>query len=210
MDEETGMAAAAAAVAAPQKASAESAFDAWWRETGKTVAVGMIISAVWFLAFAVYITAAIGWRQLFTLLPDQFGSFMATLVLPLAFLWLVIAYLDRGRELRREAAQMRAYLAQLTYPASQAEGRINTIADSLKAQSRALVDASETAIRNMQKLQNGFLRDTEKLASVTGQLEAGAGSAASAVDGPSRQAADGDRFRRRREPQDRRRPAPPA
>ena len=33
----------------------------------------------------------------------------------------------------------------------------------------------------MTKLQTGFLRDTEKLASVTGQLEAGAGSAASAV-----------------------------
>ena len=55
--------------------------------------------------------------KLFTLLPDQFGSFMATLILPLAFLWLIIAYLDRGRELRREAAHMRAFLAQLTYPA---------------------------------------------------------------------------------------------
>ncbi len=162
-------------------ASPETGWQRWWRESGKIVAGGIIMSAFWTLAFSVYITAAIGWHQLYTLLPDQFGSFMATFVLPLAFLWLVIAYLDRGRELRRESAALRRHLAQLTYPSIQAEGRINLISDSLKAQARILVDASEVAVKNMQKLQTGFLRDTEKLASVTGQLEAGAGSAAAAV-----------------------------
>ena len=159
----------------------ENALERWWRESGKVVASGIVISAVWSLAFSIYITAAIGWSQLYTLLPDQFGSFMATFVLPLAFLWLVIAYLDRGQELRRESATLRRHLAQLTYPSVRGEARVSAISESLKAQARMLVDASEAAVKNMQKLQTGFLRDTEKLASVTGQLESGAASAAAAV-----------------------------
>ena len=90
-----------------QNTAVESALARWWRESGKIVAGGIVITAVWSLAFSIYITAAIGWGQLFTLLPDQFGSFMTTFMLPLAFLWLVIAYLDRGRELRRETTAMR-------------------------------------------------------------------------------------------------------
>ena len=159
----------------------ETRFERWWRESGAVMAGGLILSAVWTLGFTIYITAAIGWGQLYALLPDQFGSFMATFMLPLAFLWLAIAYIDRGRELRRESAALRHHLALLTYPASHAEGQIATISESLKAQTRMLVEASDAAVKNMQKLQTGFLRDTEKLASVTGQLEAGAASAAGAV-----------------------------
>ncbi|MSO72935.1 MAG: hypothetical protein EXQ84_04920 [Rhodospirillaceae bacterium] len=169
------------AAGSEQEIADESVLARWWRESGKIVAGGIVITAAWSLAFSIYITAAIGWRQLFTLLPDQFGSFMTTFMLPLAFLWLVIAYLDRGRELRRESAALRHHLAQLTYPSETAENRIASVSESLKAQARMLVDASDVAVKNMQKLQTGFLRDTEKLASVTGQLEAGAGSAASAV-----------------------------
>ena len=69
----------------------EGAFARWWRESGKVVAGGIVISGVWALAFSLYITASIGWRQLFTLLPDQFGSFMTTFMLPLAVLWWVVA-----------------------------------------------------------------------------------------------------------------------
>ena len=163
------------------EAPPESGFAPWWRETGSIVAGGSGITGLWALAFSIYISASIGWGQLFKLLPDQFGSFMATFILPIAFIWVVIAFLDRGRELRRESAALRYHLEQLTYPAEFAEAQIASISDSLKVQARMLVDASDNAVKNMQKLQTGFLRDTEKLASVTGQLEAGAASAAGAV-----------------------------
>ena len=139
-------------ISMPDTDSEESSFAVWWRGTGRAIAAGIVISALWAVAFAVYITTTIGWGQLFTLLPDQFGSFMATFMLPLAFLWLVIAYLDRGRELRRESAALRYHCEQLTYLAEFAEERIATVSESLKAQARMLLDGSETAIKNMQKL----------------------------------------------------------
>jgi hypothetical protein len=153
----------------------------WWYESGKAVTAAGVISAAWGGIFAIYITAAVGWDQLFTLLPDQFGSLIATFVLPLAFLWVVIAYLDRGRDLRRESAALRAHLAQLTYPSADGEARVNAITDSLKAQTAALTAASDNAVRQMQKLQSIFLRDTEKLAVVTGTLEACAANMSSSA-----------------------------
>ncbi|MHB1204214.1 MAG: hypothetical protein ACYCZX_01500 [Rhodospirillaceae bacterium] len=154
--------------------------QAWWLAQ-KAIAAGIVLSVLWGLVFSSYITATIGWRQIPTLLPDQFGSFMATFILPIAMLWLLVAYFDRGRELKREAAALHRHLAQLTYPSDEAETRVGEITDSLKAQAAALLDASETAVKQVQKLQAGFLRDTEKLANVTGALEAGAASAAAAV-----------------------------
>ena len=126
-----------------------------WPESGRTIAVAATISAVWSLAFVVYITATIGWRELFTLLPDQFGSFMAMFLMPLAFLWLVVAYLDRGRQLRREGEALRAHLAQLTYPSDHAVARVNTITDSLKLQAQSLAEATEYAAKqpNIQLLE---------------------------------------------------------
>lgn len=105
-----------AEVQVPQIAG-EGGFALWWRETGSIVAGGIVLTGLWALAFSIYISASIGWGQLFTLLPDQFGSFMATFILPIAFIWVVIAFLDRGRELRRESAALRHHLQQLTYPA---------------------------------------------------------------------------------------------
>ena len=68
------------------------------QSSGRTVVVAAVLTGVWLVAFAIYITTTIGWNALFTLLPDQFGSFMATFILPIAFIWVVIAFLDRGRE----------------------------------------------------------------------------------------------------------------
>ena len=154
-----------------------------WRDSHPFIVAGVAISAIWLLVFAGYITFTISWRELFMLLPDQFGGFIGMLTMPLAFLWLLIAYLDRGRQLAREGAALRLHLAQLTFPSDHAATRVAEITESLRAQAQLLTEASDNAARQILKLQSGFVRDTEKLATSTGILEAGVASAANAVAG---------------------------
>ena len=74
------------------------------------------ISVLWFLIVGIYITKFFGWDNLFLLMPSEFGGFLAGITLPLAVIWVVIAYIDRGSSFKNEAKLLRAYMNQLVYP----------------------------------------------------------------------------------------------
>jgi hypothetical protein len=63
----------------------------------------IVISSIWVLMVAVYITQFFGWSNLFLMMPDEFGGFLAGITLPLAIIWMVIAYIDRGVSFKQEA-----------------------------------------------------------------------------------------------------------
>ena len=74
------------------------------------------ISAVWAVIVLFYITQFFGWSNLFLMMPDEFGGFLAGVTLPLAIIWIVVAYIDRGTSFKNEARFLRAYMNQLVYP----------------------------------------------------------------------------------------------
>ena len=53
------------------------------------------ISIIWFAVVLIYITQFFGWSNLFLMMPDEFGGFMAGITLPLAIIWVVMAYIDK-------------------------------------------------------------------------------------------------------------------
>ena len=70
------------------------------------------ISALWFAIVMIYITQFFGWSNLFLMMPDEFGGFLAGITLPLAIIWVVMAYIDRGTSFKQEAKFLRAYMNQ--------------------------------------------------------------------------------------------------
>lgn len=61
------------------------------------------VSAAWFAVVLIYITQFFGWSNLFLMMPDEFGGFLAGITLPLAIIWVVMAYIDRGTSFKQEA-----------------------------------------------------------------------------------------------------------
>lgn len=152
-----------------------------WTNANKPISVGIGLSVFWLAIFSFYVTRTLGWSELFLLLPPEFGGLFAVGLMPIAFLWLLIAFIDRGRQLSQEGEALRLHLAQLTYPSADAAQQVEAVTASLKRQADALTEASKVVTERLQDLQSQFVRNTDKLSTVTGQLETGASTSAAAV-----------------------------
>lgn len=45
------------------------------------------VSIIWFGIVLIYISQFFGWSNLFLMMPDEFGAFLAGVTLPLAIIW---------------------------------------------------------------------------------------------------------------------------
>jgi len=133
-----------------------------WATANRPIAVGIGLSLVWLAVFAFYVTRTLGWSELFLLLPPEFGGLFAVGLMPLAFLWLLIAFVDRGRQFSQEGRALREHLARLTYPADDAAGNVEAVTASLQRQVDALTEASEAVSVRLTDLQAQLVRSTDK------------------------------------------------
>lgn len=94
----------------------------------------IVFSVMWFAIVAVYITSFFGWDNLFSMLPNEFSGFMAGITLPLAIVWVIMAYIDRGTNFKNETQMLRASLNQAIFPDSNGSEATKMIADAIKSQ----------------------------------------------------------------------------
>lgn len=103
------------------------------------------ISALWFIIVLIYITQFFGWSNLFLMMPDEFGGFLAGVTLPLAIIWVVMAYIDRGSSFKNEAKFLRAYMNQLVYPEDGGASTAKAMADAIRSQVAELHEVTRHA-----------------------------------------------------------------
>ena len=94
----------------------------------------IVFSVMWFGIVAVYITKFLGWDTLFSLMPNEFSGFMAGITLPLAIVWVIMAYIDRGSSFRKETQMLRDSLNQVIFPDSNGSEATKMIAEAIKSQ----------------------------------------------------------------------------
>lgn len=129
--------------------------------------VAAALSFIWLSTVAGWGWVALGPQAVLALSPLEASALSAGAFSPLAFLWLIVAYVDRGASIRREGEALRRHLALLTYPADASEQRIATIADALRAQSRDLSGATRDAAAQAEGLRLMLSRETRELARLT-------------------------------------------
>ncbi len=103
----------------------------------------IVFSVIWFGIVAVYITKFFGWDNLFSMVPNEFSGFMAGITLPLAIVWVVMAYIDRGASFRNETQMLRDSLNQVIFPDSNGNAASKMIADAIRAQVADLKDVTK-------------------------------------------------------------------
>ena len=127
------------------------------------------ISAAWFGVVLFYISYFFGWDNLFLMMPDEFGGFLAGITLPLAIIWVVVAYIDRGTSFKNEARFLRAYMNQLVYPEDGGAQTAKAMADALRSQVAELQEATRRATEQTEKIRvelGGRVEDFSKLVAV--------------------------------------------
>ncbi|MBR1601196.1 MAG: hypothetical protein IJ677_06405, partial [Alphaproteobacteria bacterium] len=102
----------------------------------------IVFSVMWFGIVAIYITKFFGWDNLFSMVPNEFSGFMAGITLPLAIVWVIMAYIDRGSSFKNETRMLRDSLNQVIFPDSNGNEATKMIADAIKAQVSDLKDAT--------------------------------------------------------------------
>ena len=129
------------------------------------------ISAVWFAFVLIYITQFFGWSNLFLMMPDEFGGFLAGVTLPLAVIWVVMAYIDRGTSFKQEAKFLRAYMNQLVYPESGAPQTAKAMADAIRSQVVELQQVSKLAHEQTSQIKDAIKENVDDFAKLVGKLD---------------------------------------
>ena len=94
----------------------------------------IMFSLAWFGIVAVYISKFFGWDKLFSMLPNEFIAFMTSIILPLAIMWVIMAYIDRGSSFKNETRMLRDSLNQIIFPDSNGNEATKMIANAIKEQ----------------------------------------------------------------------------
>ena len=130
------------------------------------------VSVIWFAFVLIYITQFFGWSNLFLMMPDEFGGFLAGVTLPLAVIWVVIAYIDRGSSFKHEAKLLRTYMNNLVYP-SDASGAetAQAMAEAIRAQVQELHEVTRHATEQTEFIKNELGNRVDDFAKLVGALD---------------------------------------
>ncbi|MBE6453433.1 MAG: hypothetical protein E7017_00920 [Alphaproteobacteria bacterium] len=129
------------------------------------------VSIVWFAIVLIYITQFFGWSNLFLMMPDEFGGFLAGVTLPLAIIWVVMAYIDRGTSFKQEAKFLRAYMNQLVYPEDGAPQTAKAMADAIRSQVVELQQVSKLAHEQTSQIKDAIKNNVDDFAKLVGKLD---------------------------------------
>ena len=129
------------------------------------------VSVVWFAIVLIYITQFFGWDNLFLMMPDEFGGFLAGITLPLAIIWVVMAYIDRGTSFKQEAKFLRAYMNQLVYPEDGAPQTAKAMADAIRSQVVELQQVSKMATEKTAQIKDEIRANVNEFSKLVATLD---------------------------------------
>ncbi len=134
--------------------------------------LGAGASFAWFGLYLYHLASTIGLANLLDQPLLDGALVILAFFAPPAFLWLLIGYVGRGRELSVIAARLQRQLQLLSYPDDEAGGKIDTIAAGLKRQSEDLRTASEAAAAALRDWRAKLADHTSELTAATAKADA--------------------------------------
>lgn len=131
----------------------------------------IVFSVMWFGIVAIYITKFFGWDNLFSMMPNEFSGFIAGISLPLAIVWVVMAYIDRGNSFRNETQMLRDSLNRVIFPDSNGNAATKMIADAIKAQVYELKETTRDVCAQADVIKRDLSDRIAEMKSLAGELD---------------------------------------
>lgn len=131
----------------------------------------IVFSVMWFGIVAICITKFFGWDNLFSMMPNEFSGFIAGISLPLAIVWVVMAYIDRGNSFRNETQMLRDSLNRVIFPDSNGNAATKMIADAIKAQVSELKETTRDVCAQADVIKRDLSDRIAEMKSLAGELD---------------------------------------
>lgn len=128
-------------------------------------------SIVWFLIVIVYISMVTGWTTFSKMDVNEFIGIMAGTTLPLAIMWLIVAYIDRGSSFRNETSLLRDSLSQVIFPDSNGNDATRMLANAIKSEVAELKDAVRDACAQSEIIKRDLTQRVADLRELTSALD---------------------------------------
>lgn len=91
--------------------------------------IGLVVTAIWLGLGGLY--AASRWSSFLALSPNELGDFLAGVLSPLAFLWLVLGYFQQGKELELSTNALRLQADELRNAVEQQRELVSATRDQV-------------------------------------------------------------------------------
>lgn len=132
--------------------------------------LGIVVTGVWILVLAIYISSSVGWFNLATVPIDTLGGFLEGSFAPLAFLWFVLAYFSQQKELAHNTEALRMQSLEMQRSVEQAAIQATAISESERHARREAFLRIQDPVKAQLGLILGFLFISSQGANATGSV----------------------------------------
>lgn len=112
--------------------------------------LGIGLTAAYLLSLAAYMAS--DWPAFSVMKPGEWGNFLGGAFAPLAFLWLVLGFLQQGEELRHSADALWLQGEELQHSVEQQRQLVDVTREQLRFESTMLEQQREEIARNAQPI----------------------------------------------------------
>ncbi len=131
----------------------------------------MLIAIVWGVGICWYIEKFIGWSSVMALPPHDFGMFVFYSVMPLIFMWFVLAYIDRSSAINASSKLLQVYIDSLLYPDDEATKNAKAISNVLKNQIEELQKSGKNVTEQTMVVEKELSQRVDELANILQVLD---------------------------------------
>jgi hypothetical protein len=131
-------------------------------------AIGVIGSLGWMGVCALFFTSQGGIQ---TQTPYEFGIFVAGMIAPVAFFWMILSYMQRNTDARYYAETMRQEMHTLFFPSDSDSVRVNKDIELMTKQAAELASSSKAVLKTIHRARMGLRHEIKQFSGLASQAE---------------------------------------
>lgn len=130
---------------------------------------GAAVSGLWVVLCGLYIAAAP--ESISALRPHELGGFVAGVMAPVALFWMVLAYVQRGSDVRMYAEALRRELQAMIFPSEERAIQVNKDIERLTQQAAELAASSKAVLKSIHRARQGLRTEMREFAGLSKKAE---------------------------------------
>ncbi len=134
-------------------------------------AAGLFLTAAWFTLCGNYIFNTMGWGNLLAQQPHILGGFLAGILAPVALLWMVIAFIQRGSDINRYSRTLRREMHTTLFANKNNAGLFEKDLGALMGQASDFSKTSKSVLHSIQKARMGLRHDMNNFSALAKEID---------------------------------------
>jgi len=133
--------------------------------------LGIILTIGWLGLTAFYIQNNMGFAELFSQQPHILGGFLAGILAPVALLWMILAFMQRGSDIHMYADALRGELQAMIFPSEERKQVIHEDIEALCKQAAELSASSKTVLNSIHRARVGLRNEIRDFSGLSKKTE---------------------------------------